>query len=75
MSKLVAVSDTGSKREVLTNIYNSCQTANTNISNLPIQSNKIDKVNKFINVLGGYSYSLLTKTNNNTEFTTFTQEA
>lgn len=68
MSKLVAVNDTKSKREVLTNIYNSCESANTNISNLPIQSNKIDKVNNFINVLGGYSYSLLTKTNNNTEF-------
>lgn len=68
MSKLVAVNDTKSKREVLTNIFNSCQTANTNISNLPIQSNKIDKVNNFINTLGGYSYSLLTKTNNNTEF-------
>ena len=45
MSKLVAVNGTTSKREVLSNIYNSCQTANTNISNLPIQNNKIDKVN------------------------------
>ena len=68
MSKLVAVNGTQNKREVLTNIYNSCQTANTNISNLPIQNNKIEKVNNFINVLGGYSYSLLTKTNNNTQF-------
>ncbi len=68
MSKLVAVNGTTSKREVLSNIYNSCQTANTNISNLPIQNNKIDKVNNFVNVLGGYSYSLLTKTNNNIDF-------
>ena len=63
MSKLVAVNDTATKREVLTNIYNSCNMANNNISNLPISNHKIEKVNNFINRLGGYSYSLLTKVN------------
>ena len=49
MSKLVAVNDDNTKREVLTNIYNSCTMANSNISNLPVSNNKIEKVNSFIN--------------------------
>ena len=71
MSKLVAVNDKATKREVLTNIYNSCTMANSNISNLPISNNKIEKVNKFINTLGGYAYSLLEKVNGNEEFSEY----
>lgn len=71
MSKLVAVNDTATKREVLTNIYNSCNMANNNISNLPISNHKIEKVNNFINRLGGYSYSLLTKVNENEQFSEY----
>lgn len=71
MSKLVAVNDEGTKREVLTNIYNSCTMANSNISNLPVSNNKIEKVNSFINTLGGYAYSLLTKVNNKEEFSDY----
>lgn len=74
MSKLVAVNDTATKREVLTNIYNSCNMANNNISNLPISNNKIEKVNSFINTLGGYCYSLLTKVNNNEKFSDYDYE-
>ena len=74
MSKLVAVNDVGTKREVLTNIYNSCNMANNNISNLPISNNKIEKVNNFINTMGGYTYSLLTKVNNNEDFTDYDYE-
>lgn len=70
MSKLIATNDTGSKREVLNNIYNTCNVANSNISNLPIAHEKIDSVNKFINTLGGYCYSLLDKVNNDQNFTT-----
>lgn len=74
MSKLVAVNDTTTKREVLTNIYNSCTMANNNISNLPISNNKIEKVNAFINTLGGYTYSLLTKVNDNVDFSDYDYE-
>lgn len=75
MSKLVAVNDKATKREVLTNIYNSCTMANSNISNLPISNNKIEKVNKFINTLGGYAYSLLEKVNGNEEFSEYDYES
>ena len=75
MSKLVAVNDKATKREVLTNIYNSCTMANSNISNLPISNNKIEKVNKFINTLGGYAYSLLEKVNENEEFSEYDYES
>ncbi len=71
ISKLVAVNDKNTKREVLTNIYNSCTMANSNISNLPINNNKIEKVNNFVNTLGGYAYSLLTKINKNQEFSEY----
>lgn len=71
MSKLVAVNDDSTKREVLTNIYNSCTMANSNISNLPVSNNKIEKVNSFINTLGGYAYSLLTKVNEKQEFSEY----
>ena len=74
MSKLVAVNDSQTKREVLTNIYNSCNMANNNISNLPISNNKIENVNEFVNKLGGYCYSLLTKVNNNENFSDYDYE-
>ena len=74
MSKLVAVNDVNTKREVLTNIYNSCTMANNNISNLPIGNYKIEKVNSFINTMGGYAYSLLTKVNNGEEFSEYDYE-
>lgn len=74
MSKLVAVNDTQTKREVLTNIYNSCNMANNNISNLPISNNKIQNVNSFINTLGGYCYSLLTKVNDSVNFSDYDYE-
>lgn len=74
MSKLVAVNDINTKREVLTNIYNSCTMANNNISNLPIGNYKIEKVNSFINTMGGYAYSLLTKVNNGEKFSEYDYE-
>lgn len=69
MSKLIATNSADSQREVLNNIYNNCSLANNNLSCLPIQNNKVDKVNKFINNLGGYAYSLLTHVNTNNKLT------
>ncbi|MBR2468120.1 MAG: germination protein YpeB [Clostridia bacterium] len=68
MSKLVAVNDSGSKREILSNIYANCNMASNNLSMLPVSNSKIENINDFVNVLGGYSYSLLSKVNNNQEF-------
>lgn len=68
MSKLVVVNEESTKREILSNIYSNCNTANNNLSSLPISNNKIEKINDFVNTLGGYSYSLLSKINNKEEF-------
>lgn len=70
MSKLVAVNEDSTKRDILSNIYSNCNMASNNLASLPISNSKIEKVNDFINTLGGYSYSLLTKVNNDQEFST-----
>ena len=74
MSKLIATNSTPTKREVLTNIYSNCTMANNNLSMLPISNNKIKDVNDYINKLGGYVYSLLTKVNNNEDFSDYDYE-
>lgn len=68
MSKLIAVNESNTKREILSNIYSNCNMASNNLSSLPVSNSKIETINDFVNVLGGYSYSLLTKVNNNQEF-------
>ena len=68
MSKLVAVNEDSTKRDILSNIYSNCNMASNNLASLPISNSKIEKVNDFVNTLGGYSYSLLTKVNNDQEF-------
>lgn len=71
MSKLIATNSTTTKREVLTNLYSNCTMANNNLSMLPISNTKIKNVNEFVNKLGGYVYSLLTKVNNNQSFSDY----
>lgn len=71
MSKLIATNSTTTKREVLTNLYSNCTMANNNLSMLPISNTKIKNVNDFVNKLGGYVYSLLTKVNNNQSFSDY----
>ncbi len=71
MSKLIATNSTTTKREVLTNLYGNCTMANNNLSMLPISNTKIKNVNDFVNKLGGYVYSLLTKVNNNQLFSDY----
>ncbi len=63
LSKLVATNDSATQAELLNNIYQVTNTANGNLSALPITNNKVKGVNKFLNTLGGYSYSLLDKVN------------
>lgn len=67
LSKLVATNDTATQRDLLSNIYQISNTANGNLSALPITNNKVKSVNKFLNTLGGYSYSLLEKVNSGGE--------
>ncbi len=64
ISKLIATNQTESQKVVLTDIYNICNIANTNISNMPVSNQNTKDINNFVNKLGGFSYSLLTKINN-----------
>ena len=61
LSKLIATNSVSSQQTLLSDIYNTCTFANSNLSGLPISNHKIESVNKYVNTLGGYSFSLLTK--------------
>ena len=64
MSKLIATNNSSTQQKILSDIYSTCASANTNLSGLPISNYRIESVNKYINTLGGYSFSLLEKTIN-----------
>lgn len=68
MSKLIATNSNTVKKDILTDIYNVCNVANTNISNLPLSNNNVKSVNEFINRLGGFSFSLIEKINKGQEW-------
>ncbi len=77
ISKLVATNSSSSQQEILTSLYQNCVLAENNLSCLPISNNNSDKLNSFINKMGGYTYSLLLKVNagdtiSDTEFETIT---
>lgn len=68
ISKLIATNSEDVKKDILTDMYNICNVANTNISNLPLSNNNVKSVNEFINRLGGFSYSLIEKINKDVEW-------
>lgn len=70
ISKLVATTASRAQREILLSLYSTCNLANANISSLPISSNKLIPLNQFVNTLGGYSYSLLTRVSNGDKLVT-----
>lgn len=67
LSKLIATNSLQSQKTLLTNIYDLSKTGAVNLSALPIASNKIKNLNKYLNTVGGYSYSLIEKNLNNNE--------
>ena len=64
LSKLVATNDISTERTLLNEIYQITSVANGNLATLPISNEKVINVNKYLNTLGGYSYSLIEKLNN-----------
>lgn len=64
LSKLVATNDASIQRDILNEIYQISNTANGNLSALPVANEKIKNVNRYLNTLGGYSFSLLEDINN-----------
>ena len=68
MSKLIATNSKSVRKDILADVYNTCNVANTNISNLPLSNNNIQKINEFVNKLGGFSFSLIEKINKEQEW-------
>lgn len=65
MSKFVATTSEPLQREILTNIRTLCTLAVGNLNVLPISQNKTTNINKFFNLVSGYSQSLIDKINSN----------
>ena len=61
MSKVVATNSSSKQEEILEGIYVACVSAGANLNALPIQNEKLTKVNNHINVVGGYSGSLVNR--------------
>lgn len=59
VSKIVATTDVNTQKELLTGIYNTSLLGVNNINLLPVNYNKLSKINNFLNKFGGFSYSLL----------------
>ncbi len=59
LSKLVATTTYTSQKNIMQSIYASCVLAEENISSMPLSSSSLSNVNKLINKVAGYVYSLL----------------
>ena len=59
LSKIVATTSLSSQRQLLSDIYNTCVSGVNNINILPINNDKLTDINKLMNTMGGFSYSLL----------------
>ena len=64
VSKIVATTDVSTQKELLTGIYNTSLLGVNNINLLPVNYNKLSKINNFLNRFGGFSYSLLLSLDN-----------
>lgn len=65
LSKVVATNSTKTQKILLNLIYQNCNLAVNNLTTLPISNNNTDKINTSLNTIGGFSYSLLNKLQQN----------
>lgn len=65
LSKIMATNSPSTQKDILRDIYTTTTEAASNISNLPIAQLKSEKVTSLINRLGGFVYSLISKTEDN----------
>lgn len=61
LSKIVATTDNGSLRTLLSGLNSNTLLTIDNINQLPISYNNLTKTNNYLNKINGYSYSLLEK--------------
>lgn len=66
ISKLVATNSLDSQRELLSGIYESSMLGVNNINLLPINNTQMSEINKLLNTMGGFAYSLLLDNYNGT---------
>ena len=59
LSKLVATTSFDSQKTIMQSLYTSCVLASENMDSLPISNQSLSYVNKLVNKVGGYVYSLL----------------
>jgi len=59
LSKLVATTTYESQKNIMQTVYTSCVLASENISNIPVNSDSLSNVNKLVNKVAGYIYSLI----------------
>jgi len=59
LSKTIATTSIDSQRTLLTSMYESSTLGVNNLNLLPININKLSKLNKLLNTTGGFVYSLL----------------
>lgn len=58
LSKVLASNDTASQSKLMEEIYENCTVAVSNLSRLPLSQETLNQTTKFLNQMGGYSYSL-----------------
>ena len=58
LSKLSVSTDEEMQERYLTEVVSLCQSAQNNLSSLPLEHHSINETTKFINQLGGYSFTL-----------------
>ena len=70
LSKLLGSSTNKSRQKILLTIWRDCFTAQTNLSNLPIEHQSVEDCLSFVNKLGEYCYFLSNKLVNGQNLTT-----
>ncbi len=58
LSKVLVTTDSAAQAQTMSEISENCTMAVSNLSHLPLNAETLDKTTKFINQLGGYSYTL-----------------
>ena len=69
LSKIIASTGTSTREKLYNEVYTNCNYASSNLSNLPISYESINKTTKFINQMGGFSYYIGEKLKNNEPLT------
>lgn len=70
LSKTLVSNDTKSQAADMESIYENCTMAVNNISHLPLNSEALNQTTKFLNQMGGFSYSLNQSLKNGKALTT-----